>query len=262
MPVISTATISINYELEGPADAPVLMFSNSLGSNLSMWAPQAAAFSERYRVLRYDHRGHGATAAPAGPYRFEQLCEDVVALLDALNIEQVHFAGLSMGGMTALGMAIDHPQRVLSITSCNCVAGYAADGLKVWDERIAAIRANGLGSVLDGTLQRWFTQPTIDARPADMAAVREMIMATPVDGYLACCEALKQLNYLDRLGDIALPTLFIAGTHDIGAPPAAMQDMHERVPGSRYVELDAAHVSNLERPQAFSAALDEFLSAL
>jgi 3-oxoadipate enol-lactonase len=262
MRIINTATLKINYADDGPNDAPVIIFSNSLGSNLSMWQSQVDHFKSDFRVIRYDHRGHGNTEVAAGPYSFEVLCNDVVALMDALGIERAHFAGLSMGGMTALGLALDHPDRVFGITAANCVAAIAPEGLKVWDERIAAISANGLEPILDGTIQRWFTQPTIDARPDEMKAVAGMIAATPVEGYLACCEALKKLNYLKRLSSISTPTLFIAGTHDLGAPAAAMQDMHGRVSDSRYVELDAAHISNMERPHEFNQTLGDFIRSI
>jgi 3-oxoadipate enol-lactonase len=262
MKTIKTATIEINYEDEGPADAPVIVFSNSLGSNLGMWQQQAEQFRKDYRVVRYDHRGHGQSEVPEGPYIFAELSNDVVALMDALEIAQAHFVGLSMGGMTAMGLALAHPQRLLSITACNCVAAFGPEALAVWDERIAAITANGLAPLVEGTLQRWFTQPTIDARPDEMAAVREMILATPVAGYLACCEAIKHLNYIDRIYTIGVPTLFIAGTHDLGTPASAMRDMHARVSGSRYVELDAAHLSNIERPAEFERALKDFLSSI
>ncbi|MGR8918185.1 MAG: 3-oxoadipate enol-lactonase [Gammaproteobacteria bacterium] len=260
MPLVDTRTIRINATDEGPRDAPAIVFSNSLGANLGMWQPQADAFAERYRVIRYDQRGHGQTEVPAGPYSFDELVADAVALMDALEIGRAHFVGLSMGGMTALGLALDHAERLLSMTACNCVAGYGPEGRAVWDERIAAVRTNGLDSLLDATIERWFTEPTRAARPDDMAAVRAMVSATPVAGYLGCCGALRELAYLDRLSAISVPSLFIAGTHDIGAPPAAMQDMHARVAGSQYVELDAAHVSNLERPEAFSEALAKFLT--
>jgi 3-oxoadipate enol-lactonase len=262
MKMIKTASLETHYSDEGPSDSPAIIFSNSLGANLSMWQPQADHFNSEFRVIRYDHRGHGRSEVTEGPYSFEQLCNDAVALLDALNIERAHFVGLSMGGMTALGLAIDHPDRLLSICSANCVATIPPEGLKVWDERIAAISAGGLEPILEGTLQRWFTEPTISSRPQEMAAVKTMIAATPVDGYLGCCGALKKLNYLDRLGQIELPTLFISGEHDQGAPASAMKDMHRRVAGSVYVELDAAHVSNLERPTEFNQALGDFLRAI
>ncbi len=259
MPTVKTETLEIHYAEDGPADAPALMFSNSLATNLSMWQAQAEHFSDRFRVIRYDQRGHGATAVPAGPYTFEQLGNDAIALLDALNIATAHFVGLSMGGMTALNLALDHADRVASIAACNCVAAYGPDGRKVWDDRIAAVSETGLEPIVDATVERWFTAPTRAARPDEMTAVRSMIAATPVQGYLGCCGALQQLDYLDRLSTIAVPTLFIAGTHDIGAPATAMRDMHKRVAGSGYVELDAAHVSNIERPAEFNAALDAFL---
>ena len=262
MKTIKTATLKINYADDGPADAPAVIFSNSLGADLSMWQAQANYFKQDFRVVRYDQRGHGGTEVTDGPYSFDLLCGDVVALMDALAIERAHFTGLSMGGMTALGLALDHPDRLLSIASCNCIAAYGPDGVKVWEERIAAVSATGLEPILEGTIGRWFTQPAIDSRPAEMAAVRAMIAATPVAGYLGCCGAIKDLNYLDRLSTITLPTLFIAGSHDQGAPAAAMQDMHGRVSNSRYVELDAAHVSNLERPVEFNQALSEFLNSI
>ncbi|MFT4561330.1 MAG: 3-oxoadipate enol-lactonase [Gammaproteobacteria bacterium] len=259
MKMIKTASLETHYSDEGPSDAPAIIFSNSLGANISMWQLQADHFKSDFRIIRYDHRGHGRSEVTAGPYSFEQLCNDAVALMDALNIERAHFVGLSMGGMTALGLAIDHPDRLLSICSANCVATIPADGLKVWDERIAAISASGLEPIIEGTLQRWFTEPTILARPEEMAEVRTMIATSPVEGYLGCCGALKKLNYLERLGQIDLPTLFISGTHDQGAPAAAMRDMHQRVAGSVYVELNAAHVSNIERPKEFNQALSDFL---
>jgi len=262
MKTIKTATLKINYADDGSADAPVIIFSNSLGADLSMWRAQADYFKQDFRVVRYDQRGHGGTEVPEGPYSFEVLCDDVVALMDALDIERAHFVGLSMGGMTALGLALDHADRLLSIASCNCVAGYGPEGVKVWDERIVAVNANGLEPILDATIGRWFTQPTIDSRADEMAGVRAMIAATPVAGYVGCCGALKKLSYLDRLSTITVPTLFIAGSHDLGAPAAAMQDMHNRVSGSGYVELDAAHVSSLERPAEFNQAVSDFLHAI
>lgn len=260
MPLISTRTIQLNHVVEGPADAPAIVFSNSLGANLSMWQPQAERLRERYRVVRYDQRGHGQSEVPAGPYTFAQLTADVIALADALELERFHFVGLSMGGMTALGLALDHGARLRSVTAANCVAGFADDARQTWDQRIVSVRANGLEPLLDATLERWFTAPTRAARPQEMAAVRAMVAATPVAGYLGCCAAIRDLDYTARLPAIATPTLFIGGTHDAGTPPTAMRAMQAAVPGARYVELDAAHVSNLEQPVAFNRALEAFLA--
>jgi 3-oxoadipate enol-lactonase len=260
MSLIDTRTIALNHAVDGPADRPAILFSNSLGANLSMWQPQADHFRDRYRVVRYDQRGHGASAVPAGPYSFAELGDDALALADALGIERFHFVGLSMGGMTALGLALDHADRLLSVTAANCVAGFPPEGRQTWDDRITAVRANGLEPLLDATLERWFTAPTRAARPEQMAAVRAMVAATPLEGYLGCCGAIKALDYAGRLGDIAVPMLLVAGTHDMGTPAAAMRAMQAAVPGAEYVELDAAHVSNLERPAEFNAALDAFLA--
>lgn len=260
MSLIETRTITLNHAVDGPLDAPAILFSNSLGANLSMWQPQVDFFADRYRVVRYDQRGHGASAVPPGPYSFAGLGDDVLALADALGIERFHFVGLSMGGMTALGLALDHPERLLSVTAANCVAGFPPAGRQTWDERIAAVRAHGLEPLLDATLERWFTAPTRAAQPARMEAVRAMVAATPLEGYLGCCGAIKALDYAARLGEIRVPLLFVAGTHDAGTPAAAMREMQAAVAGSEYVELDAAHVSNLEQPAAFNAALDAFLA--
>lgn len=262
MQVARTRTISINHVVEGPVAAPVILFSNSLGANLSMWQPQADYFKDRFRVVRYDQRGHGHSEVPDGPYTFATLADDAIALADALGIQRFHFVGLSMGGMTALGLALDHGNRLLSATAANCVASFPDEGRKVWDDRIRNVAEHGLEPLLDATLERWFTAPTRAARPAEMQAVRAMVAATPVAGYLGCCAAIKDLDYTSRLPAIVTPMLFVAGTHDIGAPPAAMQAMHAAVAGSRYVELNAAHVSNLEQPAAFNRALEDFLNAI
>ncbi|MEQ8493113.1 MAG: 3-oxoadipate enol-lactonase [Gammaproteobacteria bacterium] len=262
MSIVETRTIALNITVEGPADAPAIVFSNSLGANLSMWEPQAAHFRERFRVVRYDQRGLGLSEVPQGPYSFTGLVEDVVALADALGLERFHFVGLSMGGMTALGLALTYPQRLLSVTPANCVAGFGADARRNWEERIATVTQGGLEPLLESTLERWFTAPTRAARPAQMQAVREMVAATPVQGYVGCCGALEGLDYDGRLEAITTPTLFIAGSEDPSTTASAMRAMHARVAGSRYVELPAAHVSNLECPDAFNDALDDFFATL
>lgn len=256
---IKTRTLTLNCEIEGPAGGAPLLFSNSLGANLSMWQPQAAVLAERYRVVRYDQRGHGASEVVAGAFPFTRFVDDALALLDALGLAKVHFVGLSMGGMTALGLALAAPERLLSITAANCVARVAPATHPMWDERARTATEQGLAALVPGTLERWFTAPTRAARGAELAWVGDMIAATPVAGYVAACGALKTLDYLDQLARITVPTLFIAGTQDAGAPLEAMRDMQARVPGARLVELEAAHVSNLEQPEAFTAALSDFL---
>lgn len=262
MPKIKTATIEINYADEGDSSKPVILFSNSLGANLDMWQPQVAHFRDRYRVISYDQRGHGQTEVPPGPYSFGELANDAVALMDALQIDRFHFVGLSMGGMTALDLAINHAARLRSVVPCNCVAGFPEEARQMWDERARSVAADGLAPLLEATLERWFTEPTRRARPDDMQAVRDMVMATPVPGYIGCCGAIKALDYSAQLASITTPCCFIAGTHDVGTPASAMREMHAAVTGSNYVELDTAHVSNLEDPDGFNQALEQFLSNL
>lgn len=259
--LIQTAKLRLNVVDEGRRDAPVVMMSHSLAASLDMWAPQAAALCETYRVIRYDTRGHGASEAPAAAYSLGELCQDVVALLDTLAIERVHFVGLSLGGMTALGLALDHGARVASITAACCTAQTPEAGVALWDERIATARGEGMPALVDATLARWFTADMRATRGAEIAPVRSMILNTPVTGYIGCCEALKGLAYRDRLAAVRAPTLFIAGSEDAAVPLAAMQDMHARVAGSRYVELPGAHLANLECAGAFNAALLDFLRA-
>lgn len=257
--LIKTPSLRLNVIDEGPRDAPAVMLSHSLAASLDMWAPQAAALADGFRVIRYDTRGHGGSDAPDGAYSFADLTGDVIALLDALDLERVHFAGLSLGGMTAMGLALEHPSRIASICAANCTAQAPPDGGAMWDERIAIARGQGMAALADATLARWFTADMLVGRAAEVEPVRRMILATSVAGYAGCCAALKTLAYRDRLNDLRVPALFIAGAVDPAVPVAAMRDMHERVTGSHYVELPAAHLSNLECVAAFNAALGDFL---
>jgi 3-oxoadipate enol-lactonase len=257
--LIETTRLTFNCSIDGPEDGPPLVFSNSLGASLAMWQPQVDALAPEFRVVRYDQRGHGASGLPPGPYAFPALVDDVVALLDALELERVHFIGLSMGGMTALGLALAHPDRLHTMTAANCVARMAPAVHAVWDERARIAREQGMAPLVAPSLERWFTAETRRARATELAWAGDMLAATPVAGYAAACGALKTMDYLDQLSQITVPTLFIAGRHDAGAPLEAMRDMHARLPGSQLAEFDAAHVSNLERPAEFSATLREFL---
>ena len=258
---IQTAGLRFNVVDEGPRAAPVVMLSHSLAANLDMWSPQAKALSNEFRVLRYDTRGHGASDVPHGAYSFEQLTGDVIALLDALHIERVHFVGLSLGGMTAMGLALDHPSRIASICAANCGAQTPDGGGAMWEERIAIARCQGMAVLVEATLARWFTADMLATRQAEVAPVRAMIAHTPVAGYVGCCAALQTLAYRDRLDSLHLPALFIAGAQDPAVSVATMRDMHARVAGSRYVELPAAHLSNLECAATFNTALKDFLRA-
>lgn len=258
---IQTAGLRFNVVDEGPRDAPALVLSHSLAANLSMWAPQAQVLARDFRVIRYDTRGHGASDAPRGPYSFADLTGDVIALLDALAIARAHFVGLSLGGMTALGLALEYPSRIASIGVANCGAQAIQGATAMWDERIANARSHGMAAVVEPTIARWFSANMLATRPAELEPIRHMIAATPVMGYVGCCAALKALAYRERLAALRVPALFIAGTQDPAVPPAVMVDMHQRVAGSRYLELPAAHLSNVECAAAFNTALADFLHA-
>ena len=252
--------ISVNYTLEGPASGPVITMSNSLASNLSMWDPQLPALISRYRVLRYDTRGHGGTEAPAGPYSLDTLTEDVRALMQALGITRTHFVGLSMGGMIGQIMAIKYPQMLQSVVLCDTMSRVPSEAKPLWDERIHTAETRGMEPLVEPTLGRWFTEPFRQQGAAVLDQVRTMIRTTPPRGYAGCCHAIAALNLTEHLPAITLPTLIIVGEDDPGTPVAASRVIHEHIKGSELVILkSAAHLSNLEQPGAFNQALTAFL---
>lgn len=256
---INANGISINYQIDGPEGAPWLVFSNSLATNLSMWDRQAADFGRSFRVLRYDQRGHGGTEAPAGRYAYATLLADAIALFDGLGITRAHFCGLSMGGATALGLAELHPDRIDRAIVCDSPAMSTPASARQWEERIEAAIAGGMEAMVESTMARWFPPEIIAAGPPHLDAVRAMIRATPVNGFIGCSAALADHDYNTVVSTVTRPVLFIAGSKD-GATPAAMKDMSGRLAGSRYVELEGAgHISNLDRPVEFTAAVRAFL---
>jgi 3-oxoadipate enol-lactonase len=252
--------IDVHYTLEGPAGAPVVTLSHSLATDLSMWDPQAAALARRYRVLRYDTRGHGGTDAPAGAYSLDQLAGDARGLLAALGIGRTHWVGLSMGGMIGQTLALSSPALLQSLSLCDTSSRVPAEARPLWDERIAIAETKGMDPHVEPTIARWFTPKFVDSRPDVVKPVREMIRRTNPRGYVGCCHAIRALDLTDRLGAITAPTLIIVGAQDVGTPVAASQAMHERIRGSELVILDpASHLSNLEQPEAFTHALEAFL---
>jgi 3-oxoadipate enol-lactonase len=260
---ITVNGISVNYTLEGPASGPVITLSNSLASNLSMWEPQTPALASRYRILRYDTRGHGGTDAPAGPYSLEELTEDVRALLQALGITRTHFIGLSMGGMIGQIMALKYPHMLQSVVLCDTMSRVPTEAKPTWEERIHTADTRGMESLVEPTIARWFTAPFREQRPDVIDKVRTMIRTTPPRGYSGCCHAIAALNLTDQLPAITLPTLIIVGEDDPGTPVAASRVIHEQIKGSELVILkSAAHLSNIEQPEAFNQALTAFLQRL
>lgn len=258
---ITANGIAINYTLEGPAAAPVLTLSHSLATDLTMWDPQLAALTPRFRVLRYETRGHGATDAPAGAYSLEQLAEDARGLLDALGIQQTHWIGLSMGGMIGQTLALKAPGRFLSLVLADTSSRVPPEAKPMWEERIRTAESKGMEPLVEPTLGRWFTPAFRQRRPDVVERVAAMIRKTNPRGYAGCCHAIAALNLTDRLGAVKLPTLVIVGEEDQGTPVAAARAIHGQIKGSELTIIPAAaHLSNIEQPEAFTAAVTGFLS--
>lgn len=253
--------VGINYEISGTEGMPWLTFSNSLATNLGMWDEQAEALAGEFRILRYDKRGHGGSQPVEGPYSFDDLIGDVVGLWDHLGVERSFFVGLSIGGMTAQGLLLKHADRVVATVMANTMALCRQEFVAAWEDRVAAVSGKGMGAVLQPTMERWFTEGYRATDAPRLDDVRRMILDTSVAGYCGCARAIQELAYLDRLGTLDHPVLLIAGAHDAGTPPSGMRLMHERIQGSEYVELDAAHISNIEKADAFTAAAREFLGS-
>jgi 3-oxoadipate enol-lactonase len=259
MPSIRANGGEIFHRVEGAAEGPVLLLSNSLGADLGMWDAQAPVFASRFRVVRYDSRGHGRSSVPPGPCAIDDLGRDALALLDALKLERVHFCGLSMGGMVGMWLGTHAPGRFEKLVLCNTAARMGPPG--PWNERMETVRRSGLEAISGGVLERWFTPGFRARRPEVVEAARKMLLATPAEGYLACCAAIRDQDQLAALSAIRAGTLVITGRHDPATPPAAGQAIAAAIPGARVVELDTAHLSNLEAPEAFSSAVLQFLTS-
>lgn len=257
MPIAPVAGTHLHYRLDGDRAAPVVVLSNSLGTTLDMWEPQAAALAARYCVLRYDTRGHGQSDVPPGPYTIDLLGHDVVALLDHLGIARAAFCGLSLGGMTGMWLGVHAGERVSRLVLANTAAHMGPPA--GMNERIAAVTAGGVAAISSAVLGRWFTPEFAAREPSRVAAVRAMLEGTPAAGYVACCHAIRDMDQRKDIACIAAPTLVIAGTYDLSTPPAAGRFIAERIPGARCTELPTAHLSNVEAADAFSRALTGFI---
>jgi 3-oxoadipate enol-lactonase len=237
--------VSINFEIDGPEGAPWLVLSNSLLTNLSMWDDQVAELRKSFRILRYDQRGHGGTQATEGSYSFDLLVGDIIALLDMLGIKRAHFCG--------------HPQRFDRIVACDCGPASTPASAQQWKERIEIAAKDGIGALVEPTINRWFPPDFVAAKPPVLDKVRQMIRSTPIAGFTGCAQALSDYDLRPGLGRIDRPTLLIVGTKD--ATLAGIRQIKEAVPGSALVELEGAgHISNVEQPAAFTGAVRDFLS--
>ena len=251
--------IDINYQIDGPDGAPWIVFSNSLATTTSMWDEQARELAGRFRVLRYDQRGHGATSAPVGRYPFDTLLADALALMDALSIGKAHFAGLSMGGATALGLAERHPDRFDRVIVCDSPCQSTPQSSAQWEDRIKVAQEKGMEALVEPTLGRWFPAETVARNPPHLDKVRGMIRATPVAGFIGCAAALADHDYATAIASVKRPVLFLCGEKD--APAPVMKTLNEKLAGSRYVELPGAgHISNMDAPAAFTKAMRDFIA--
>ena len=255
---ISANGIDINYTVEGAG--PWLTMSHSLACNLHMWDEEAKRLSRRYKVLRYDTRGHGESGAPAGAYTLELLADDLHGLLQALGVQSTHFVGLSMGGMIGQTYALEHPDMFASLALCDTTSRYPAEAAGLWAERIKTVETQGMEPLVESTLARWFTARFRNARPEVVEKVAAMIRTTPALGYIGCSHAIPKINLTARLAQIRCPAVVIVGEDDPSTPVAMAEEIHQALPDSELVIIpSAAHLSNLEQPDAFNQALAGFL---
>jgi 3-oxoadipate enol-lactonase len=246
-----------HYRLDGAADAPVVVLSDSLGTNLAMWDAQIPALAQKFRVLRYDSRGHGLSEVTPGPYTIAGLAQDVVGLLDALQIPTAHYCGISVSGLIGQWLGIHAAKRFKSLTLCNTAARIGTvDG---WNTRIASIKEGGIAPVATGVVPRWFTEDFAKRAPAQVEAARQMLLHTPPEGYVATCAALRDEDLRETVSRVSLPTLVISGAHDAATTPADGRFVADKIPGAQFLELNAAHLSNIEAAEPFTAALLKFL---
>ena len=257
MPFAQFKDARIHYELVGPANTPVLALSNSLGTNFAMWDPQMPVLQKQFRVLRYDTRGHGQSSVTPGPYSIEQLARDVLALLDELRLDRVHFCGLSMGGQTGMWLGLNAPTRMHKLILCNTAAKIGTP--EIWGSRIEVVRQGSMKSISTAVMERWFSANYRASSPDVVAATKLMLEGVNPDGYIANCAAVRDFDVREIVATIRVPTLVIAGTHDAATTPADGRYLADRIPDARYIELNTAHLSNMEDPHRFSSEVSSFL---
>lgn len=251
-------TVDLHHQEEGPPDAPALLLAPSLGTTLAMWDELASALAQRYRVVRFDIRGHGGSPVPDGPSSIEALAADVVALADSLDLARFGFVGLSLGGAIGQVLALDHPDRVGCLVLC-CTGPKFADP-QTWHDRAALVRAEGMAPLAAPTTERWFTPAFRGERPDEVDRIIGMLTSTSPDGYAACCDALASYDVTDRLGSIAAPTRVVAGAEDPVSGPEVAERMVAAIPGSDLVILDGvSHIANVAAPRQFNEAVLDHL---
>lgn len=258
MPTFTSNDAQINYQTFGDANQPAIVFSNSLGTKYSMWQAQIDALQNDFFVICYDTRGHGASSAPQGPYQIEQLGQDVVNLLDHLHVEKATFCGISMGGLTGQWLAIYKPERFNHIVVCNTAAKIGQE--QVWNERAVLVRQQGLQTIAATAASRWFTENFIQSQAATVQSLSNDLAAGSAEGYASCCEALAKADLREKLNNITLPVLVIAGQQDPVTTVADGQYMVNHIPNSQLFEINASHISNIECPNEFTQAIRHFIT--
>lgn len=252
---------ALNIEIDGREGAPWITFSHALANNLRLWDDAVEQLKDRYRILRYDQRGHGKSPAVPGPYTFPQLIADAVGLLDEVGVERTHWVGLSIGGMIGYGLGIEHPNRLMSIVACDSRPDAPPDYAAYFQHRIDLAREKGMAGVVEPTIERWFTPETRAKNPPVLDKVRGMILEASEEGHAGCCEALKTLAYGSRLHEIKVPALLLGGAKDKGAPPEALAEAAAKIPGAEHAVIpDAGHITALENPAVFQKVLEDFLA--
>jgi 3-oxoadipate enol-lactonase len=252
--------VALSYDVDGPPDAPAVLLINSIAATRELWARQMPALAARYRVIRYDARGHGRSSAPPGDYTLDQLGRDAVAILEDARAATAHVCGISLGGLTAQWLGVHAPGHVASLVLAN--TGARIGTAESWGERIALVREKGMTVVADMTIPRWFSEEFQERDPETVRGFRTMIQACPADGYLGCCAALRDADLRDRIKSIGCPTLVIASTADAATPADGLAFIRDRVPGARMVTVASRHLSNIECAEEFTAAVQDFLEPL
>jgi 3-oxoadipate enol-lactonase len=249
---------SIYYELCGPADSPVLVLSHALGTNLNLWNDQVKALRGSFRILRYDSRGHGRSSADPGPYTISLLAADVLNLLDELGVTSAHFCGISMGGMIGQYLAIHHPERISSLVLSNTATRIGTR--EKWDRRIQGVMEGGMPAVLGEVLAGWFSARFRSVHSSIADSLAEALKTTSVQGYIGCCEALRDADLSQLIGRVKAPALIIAGTEDQATTLVASQFLHQEIRGSQLVALKCAHLACVEASAEFTDNLSRFLT--
>lgn len=257
MPFVEVGDLRTHYALTGDKE-PVLVFSNSLGTDFSMWDPQMKKLQHRFRILRYDTRGHGQSSVTPADYSIEQLGRDVLGLLDSLGLDRVHFCGLSMGGMIGMWLAVHAPTCLHRLVLSNTAARIGTK--EMWNARIATVRKGGMKPVAAAVIERWFTPEFRVSSKEEVARAQRMLEKSPPEGYAACCAAIREMDQREAVAQIKAPTLVIYGGNDPVTPAADAHFLTGQIPRAVEVELAAAHLSNVEQADAFTEAVSSFLS--